>query len=461
MSTRKPRTRSSSSAPTATPRKTRSTKSRTSSFRTSQSASAPSAASSTAANRGAAGAGSGGKGTGSAHANFEQFHGWRALLNPIFCYHGFRMSVTVLTIFGLIMVFSSSSVTMVSAGASPWTKAISQAMFAVIGVVIAFVAMRLPESLYKRISQPVLILAFFVQLLTLTPLGTEVQGNAGWIRIGGLTFQPAEFMKYALCLWLPKAMIEARKEFEKLPKDATFKERLMAFKVPIIGYVAGFGAIMIGKDLGTGLIVLLIGLMGFWIGGFPGKPLLAISGAALALVAAFVFSSKNRMTRILATYTQCSADDIQGICYQSVHAKYALGSGGLFGVGIGNSREKWNYLPEAHNDFIYAIIGEETGFIGTTIVLILFVILGWSMFIIARSTKDRYISIALLCFAVWIMGQAIVNIGVVIGLLPVMGVPLPFVSAGGSSLVMCLLAAGTADSLMRNQPQIHAELTRV
>lgn len=126
------------------------------------------------------------------------------------------------------------------------------------------------------------------------------------------------------------------------------------------------------------------------------------------------------------------------MCYQAVHGKYAIASGGLLGVGIGNSGEKWGYLPEAHNDFIFAIIGEETGFVGAAMVILLFIVMTWCMLMVAVQVRDRYITMALVCIAVWIVGQAFVNIGVVVSLLPVMGVPMPFVSAGGSSLIMCL-----------------------
>ena len=121
------------------------------------------------------------------------------------------------------------------------------------------------------------------------------------------------------------------------------------------------------------------------------------------------------------------------MCYQAVHGKYAIASGGLLGVGIGNSGEKWGYLPEAHNDFIFAIIGEEPGFVGAAMVILLFIVMTWCMLMVAVQVRDRYITMALVCIAVWIVGQAFVNIGVVVSLLPVMGVLMPFVSAGGSS----------------------------
>lgn len=392
-------------------------------------------------------------GTHEERADFGSYTGWRMLLNPLWCYHGFRISVCVLTVFGLIMVFSSSAVTMVAAGASPWKQALSQGIYCIVGVVLAFIAMHVPHRVYQRWAFGALLLAIVLQCLTKTPLGVEVNGNRSWIGFGGFTMQPAEVMKLALCIWLPKAMLEARGRYDK--------EGVKAYLKPALWFAAALGTVLLGKDLGTGLIIVAIGIVGFLIGGFPLKWMAVGGGAVLAVVLVAVLTSSNRMSRIFAAYQTCSAEAMQGVCYQATHSKYAMASGGLFGVGIGNSREKWNYLPEAHNDFIYAIIGEETGFVGALAVLLLFVVVGWCMVVIAMKTRNRYVSISLVLFTTWICGQALINMGVVIGLLPVMGVPMPFVSAGGSSLIMCLLAAGVADSMMRAQPQIKAETTRI
>lgn len=376
-------------------------------------------------------------------------------MNPLWCYHGFRIIVVILTVFGLIMVFSSSAVTMVAAGASPWSQVLSQGMYCIVGVIVALVLMHLPYRTYRKFSQPFLMVAMVLQLLTLTPLGIEVNGNRSWVGIPGVfQLQPAEVMKLALCVWLPKAMEEAHARYKK---SGDIKD---AYGKPALWYVAALLCVLSGKDLGTGLIIVAIGLAGFLIGGIPLKYLGYIGGVLGLGVIVLVLTSSNRMGRILATYQECSPQDLEGVCYQAMHAKYAMASGGLFGVGIGNSREKWNYLPEAHNDFIYAIIGEETGFIGALAVLVLFLMLGWCLINVSLHTANRYVSMALVCFTVWLVGQALVNMGVVIGIFPVMGVPLPFVSAGGSSLVMCLGAAGIADSMMRAQPEIRAEVAR-
>lgn len=383
-------------------------------------------------------------------ADFRRYTGWRSLLNPLWCYHGFRVAVLVLTCFGVIMVFSSSSVDMVSQGASPWRQALSQGVYCVIGLVLAFLAMHMPCRLYRRLGIVGIGVAVLLQSLTLTPLGITQYGNTGWIGIEGVfTLQPAEVMKLALCIWLPTAMVAARQRYKR--------DGMKAYALPLVVYLVCFGLVMMGKDMGTGMIVAAIGVIAFLVGGFPMKWMCIGIAAIGVAAAAFVLSSPNRLNRVLAAYTACTGDDAQDVCYQAIHARYAIASGGLLGVGIGNSREKWNYLPAAHNDFIFAIICEETGFIGGALVILLFVVIGWCLIVMALQLRDRYASMVLVCIASWLVGQGLVNIAVVVGLLPVMGVPMPFVSAGGSSLIMCLVAAGAATSMMREHPQIKAE----
>lgn len=379
------------------------------------------------------------------------YSGIRSLLNPLWCYHGFHGAVFALTVFGVIMVFSASSVTMIAADLSPWKQALSQGLYCVIGVVVCLLAMRVHSERYRNISFWFVVFSIFLQLLTVTPLGVEVNGNKGWIGIPNkFTMQPAEVMKLALCLWMPWAVVLAARHY----KTEGFK----AYVPMIVVFVLCLGTVMLGGDLGTALILVAIGVTAMLIGGFPLKWLIGAGLVLLVFVVLAVATSPNRMLRVMAAFRPCPIVQPRGECYQSMHAKFAMASGGFLGVGIGNSREKWSYLPEAHNDFIFAIIGEETGFVGAAGVVILFAILGWCMFAIALQTPNKYASRVLICIAVWIVVQALVNIMVVIGLLPVMGVPLPFVSAGGSSLVMCLFAAGVATSMMKMQPQIHASV---
>lgn len=388
-------------------------------------------------------------------ADFSAYRGWRMLLNPIWCYHGFALCVFMLMVFGLVMVFSSSSVSMVAVGATPWSQALDQAKFCIIGLVAFAVTLALPYRAYAKFCTPLVAVAGFMQLLTLTPLGVEVNGNKGWINLGFATFQPAELVKFVLCITLPKLLVEVGKRHER-GAPTHIKDYLWTFGT----YGALLVLVLAGRDLGTTMILVFIGLVAFCFSDFPRKWLGVFAVGLAGACVLFAIMSPNRMRRILATYQGCSASDMQDACYQATHAKYALASGGFLGVGLGNSREKWNYLPEAHNDFIYAIIGEETGFVGAVLVLVLFAVIAWCMIVVALRTPNRYTSMALLCFTVWIVGQALVNIAVVVGILPVMGVPLPFVSAGGSSLILCLAAAGASMSMMRSQPQIAAERQR-
>lgn len=379
--------------------------------------------------------------------------GWRNIFNPVWCYNGFITSVGALTVFGLLMVFSSSSVEMVADGESPWTQVLSQALYGFLGVIVALIAMHLPLVLYKRASFGFLLFGFMLQALTFSPLGISVNGNSGWIGFGPISFQPAEILKLALCLWLPIALGSSQKRVKS-------EGPLKAYWVPALGFILAFGLIMVGKDLGTAMIIVLIGVVAFLLGGFPIRWLLSIGAVgAVGIVGVFVLGNNNRMSRILAAYQPCSASDAQGVCYQSIHGLYAMASGGLTGVGLGNSREKWNYLPEAHNDFIFAVIGEELGFIGACMVILAFIVMGWCLVRVAWLSRDGYARMVMVGIAAWIVGQAMINICVVLGILPVMGLPLPFVSAGGTALIMCLISAGVAARMMRSLPEIRGAVT--
>ena len=333
-------------------------------------------------------------------------------------------------------------------------QALKQGGFCVLGLIVGVACMMIPAELIRKFSFVFLIIALLLQSLTFTPLGIDVQGNKGWIGLFGFTFQPAEVVKLALCIWLPRELIYAQKQINKVGPYKAYLKLIAWLGLALLLVVSG-------KDLGTAMILFAIAGAALLLGDFPGKWLAIVACGGAVLVGGLVITSPNRLSRIMATYQTCSASDMQGVCYQAVHGKYAMASGGLLGVGIGNSGEKWGYLPEAHNDFIFAIIGEETGFVGASLVILLFLVLGWCMLVVALQSQDRYITLVLASITVWIVGQAFVNIGVVVGLFPVMGVPLPFVSAGGSSLILCLGAAGVTISMMKQQPQIQAEMQRV
>ncbi|PMC45051.1 cell division protein FtsW [Peptoniphilus lacrimalis] len=378
---------------------------------------------------------------------FKQYVGIRSIFNPLWCLFGLRISVVILTVFGLFMVFSSSSVTMITYGAGPWGSGMSQLFYCVIGLAGYLIFSHLPVDFYKSRIITIYAISVFMQFLTFVPgIRHEVNGNASWIKIGPLTMQPAEITKLAICIWLPMALILAKKAYKRVAMRA-YIPTVVALGVSVLLVVAG-------KDLGTALIILLIAVVAFYVGGFPTKWLVVALITACAAVLLLVVTSQNRMRRILATIHGCDAKSIRGVCFQSIHAQYAMASGGIMGVGIGNSREKWNYLPYAHNDFIFAIIGEEMGFIVASCVILLYIVIGWCLLTSALQSTNKLVSISLISIATWIVGQGLINILVVVQILPVMGVPMPFVSAGGSSLVMCLLAMGVADSFIKSNPNI-------
>jgi cell division protein FtsW len=375
---------------------------------------------------------------------------WSILTEPIVCYYGFIVTVILLMAFGLLMVFSSSTVDLVAAGKSPFSQLISQAEFAIIGLVGAGVAAFLPMGIYRKFSFFLLLLSMFLQMLTLVGFGVSSGGNTGWISLGPVTFQPAEIMKLALCVWMPQVITVSRQR--KLGN-------IKGFAVPVAFFAFGFLLVLAGKDLGTGLIILLIGAVAIFAGGFNLKAYLVTGAVAVVgIVGIFVLGSTNRMSRITALFSGCTdSADAQGVCYQSIHGLYAIASGGFTGVGLGASREKWNYLPEAHNDFIFAIIGEELGFIGGAVVILGFAVLAWCLVNIALKMKNHpYARLVLVCITAWLVGQALINIMVVLKILPVIGLPLPFISAGGSALVMCLVASGVAVRMAREQDDITA-----
>ncbi|MBD8079194.1 putative lipid II flippase FtsW [Cellulosimicrobium arenosum] len=352
-------------------------------------------------------------------------------------------ATTLLTVIGVVMVFSSSAVTEIAAGRSPYVAFLNQARFALIGLPLLLVCARLPVRWYKRLAWPGLLIALGL-LVAVVLVGTSVGGNTNWIPLGSFRFQPSELAKLALALWL--AMVLGRKQ-----RLLGQWRHVLLPAVP--GALAVVGLVLGGNDLGTALVIMLLVAGAFFVSGADAR--LLFGGAAVAaFVVAYVFiylqHGSDRLNRIAAVYGECT--DLADECYQFTHGLRALGTGGVTGVGLGASREKWSYLPEAHNDFIFAVIGEELGLLGTLLVLGLFVLLGLAMSRVVRRHDDPFVKIATAAIACWIVGQALVNIGVVAGLLPVIGVPLPLVSAGGTALITTMAALGVVISFARSEP---------
>lgn len=354
-----------------------------------------------------------------------------------------------LVVFGLIMVLSSSSVESMSQNGSFLTAFLRQGTYALLGIPMMLVASRMPISFWKRWAWPAILLGCVLQLLVFVPgLGYGYGGNQNWIKIGGFTAQPSELVKLALVVWL--AWIVTAK------KDLLNDWKHVALPIaPVAGVAIGF--VLLGNDLGTAVIMLSVVLGALFYAGVR----LRIIGTAIVVIGAigvgFASLSDSRTARIEAWMSGCSEkSDFSSYCWQTVHGWWALADGGILGSGLGGSRAKWNWLPEADNDFIFAIIGDELGLIGSLVVLILFVVLAFAFVRIMRTATDPFAKVATGAVMIWIIGQAFVNIAVVLGVLPVLGVPLPLISAGGSAMIASLLAIGVVLSFARVRPELAA-----
>ncbi|WP_263121031.1 putative lipid II flippase FtsW [Cellulomonas sp. RIT-PI-Y] len=350
-------------------------------------------------------------------------------------------ATVLLLVLGLVMVLSSSSVDSLADGKSPYAVFFNQAQFALIGLPLMWVASRLPVRFYHRFAWFILAGAVVMQLLVFTPLGIGQGGNRNWISIAGFTAQPSEAVKFALAIWLGAVLARKR----TLLQD--WKHAI----IPVLPVsLVAIGVVLMGHDLGTALVMMMLVAGALFVAGVPMRVFGVAGIGAVVAAAGLAITSENRMQRIMDWFSG-EADASAG-GYQTLHGTQALATGGWFGLGLGQSREKWSYLPEAHNDFIFAIIGEELGLIGTLLVLLLFALLALGMFRIIARHPDPVAQITTGAIAAWIIGQALVNMGVVVGLAPVIGVPLPLVSAGGSALIMTMAALGVVISFARSEP---------
>ncbi|MBZ4486644.1 putative lipid II flippase FtsW [Microbacterium sp. cx-55] len=350
----------------------------------------------------------------------------------------------LLTGFGLVMILSATSATAEDAGGGPYDAVLKQGVFAMIGIPLMFLASRMPLTFWKRIAWPALILAILFQMLVFTPLGVENDGNQNWIRIAGLQAQPSEFLKVTLALWLGYVL------YRKKTLLADWRHVFIP-AVPV--GIAVIATVMAGHDLGTAMILVLIMLAALFFSGVKLRVFLLPVLLAVGAVAYFAINSPDRMRRFMSFINEDCLADYYGDCYQPLHGIWGLAGGGIFGLGLGNSKEKYSWLPAAANDYIFAIVGEELGLIGCIVVLLLFGLFAVGAFHIVRKTNDPFVRITAGAISIWIVGQALMNVGVVLRLLPVFGVPLPFMSQGGTSLMSVLIGCGVLLSFARTLPR--------
>ncbi|NHT17292.1 putative lipid II flippase FtsW, partial [Cellulomonas sp. IC4_254] len=348
-----------------------------------------------------------------------------------------------LVVLGQVMVLSASAVSEIARGNSPYALAAEQARFAVLGVVVMLLASRVPLRVYRRVAGPLLLGALLLQVLVFTPLGVGQGERRSWVALGPVVGQPAEVLKLGLVLWLARVLAD---------RQDTIHDWRSAAVPAVPGAVVVVVSTLAGHDVGTSLVMATLVATALFVAGAPLR-LFAVGGTAVALAFVAVAASAPRRVQRISDWLGGDCDPL-GSCYQTTQGVRALASGGWFGVGLGQSRQKWSYLPEAHNDFIFAIIGEELGLAGTLLVLALLGVLALALIRVVGRHRDPFARIVTGGVLGWVVSQALVNVGTVIGLAPVIGVPLPLVSAGGSALVATMLALGVVLACARTEPGV-------
>jgi cell division protein FtsW len=351
-------------------------------------------------------------------------------------------AATLLLVLGLVMVLSSSSVESYEIHDSAFTLFGRQAIFAVAGVIAMMAISRMPIPLFRRLALAFLVASILLLLLTFVPgIGVGVYGQRNWIRlVGPFRLQPSEFAKLALILWSADLFARRSRYLDQ------WRVLLVPF-VPVAAVVTGL--VVMQGDLGTAIILAIIVAALLFVVGAPMRIFAGLAALGLVGVAALSLTSGYRVRRFTAWLNPEA--DLDGAGWQLTQGKVALGTGGWWGVGLGGSREKWGALPEAHTDFIFPVIGEELGLFGALTVLGLFAAITIFALRMAIRTSDAFVRIACVGIVAWIVGQALINLGAVLQLLPITGVPLPFISYGGSSLLPSLMAIGVLLAFARRE----------
>lgn len=344
----------------------------------------------------------------------------------------------LLTVIGLVMILSAGSISAVEGYGTSFWYFNRQTLYAAAGVVGLVVCARLPYVFWRRAAIPMLVLLLPVMLLTLHPtLGSSLYGASRWIDLGPITLQPAEFAKL-LTICAAAAILSRPWKHLQRPRDALLP------LAPLVAVVAG--VVLLQKDLGTALVICGSVFLLLFAAGLPLRHLVWTGLAGAGATAFFIFGEAYRRTRFLEAWLNSELDP-SGAGWQLRQGLIALGSGGWFGVGLGNSRQKWDYLPNAHSDFVFAVLGEELGLIGALAVLSLFGVLLFAGIRIAMNAPDTFGRLLAAGITGWIGLQTLVNLGAVTGLLPITGVPLPFLSFGGTALVVTLAGVGVIASV--------------
>jgi len=346
---------------------------------------------------------------------------------------------------GLLMSASTTiSASVHTTGDAPWTQLIKEGEFILLSLPVFWLAVRMPPAAYRRLTYPVLALAVCALVGVLLPgIGVRINDAQRWIQLGPLTVQPSEFAKLAVLLW--GADLLARKESLR---SLTRARHVLVPLVP--GFAAMVTLVMAEPDLGTSLCFLLILLGLLWMVGLPLRYFAGLLVLVAGAVSLLTLLEPWRVQRI-TTFLHPDLDP-QGAGYHTMQGLYALSSGGVFGVGLGQGTSKYGWVPNANTDYVFAVVGEELGLLGCAVVLLLFALFTYAAMRIALRSRDPFVRLVASGAAIWIAGQALINIGYVTALLPVTGIPLPFISDGGTSLILTCAVLGMLVSFARHEP---------
>ena len=369
----------------------------------------------------------------------------RILTRPELPYFLIIWSTAFLCALGLTMVLSSSTVKSLQESGNTYSIFIKQFFFLILGSSAAYWAFKVKGLIWPQIARYALSISIIILLLPFVPfLGKNINGNRNWIEIAGFTLQPSEFAKLGLILWCALRL----RTLGQVPGS----KNLIFLIAP--GLVAIELLILLERDLGTALLVLIIFGGILFISGAPIKNFLGLLALGAIVGTAFILSSDYRMSRFAALFNPFDERYYKFSGWQPAHSIMGLASGGLWGSGLGASKQKWANLAEAHTDFIFSVIGEELGLLGTLLVLALYAALIYSILRVAIKTKDDFSRYATAGIACWFIAQVVINIGSVTSVIPVIGVTLPFISYGGSSLLANLIAVGFVLGVARRTPEI-------
>nr|WP_278249521.1 putative lipid II flippase FtsW [Nocardioides sp. IC4_145] len=364
-----------------------------------------------------------------------------ALDKPLTAYYLLLGASGLLLTIGLVMVLSASSVYSFRIFDNSYAIVTRQLTWVALGLPAAYVASRMSTRWLKRLAFPAYLVALVLLLMTAF-LGITVNGNQNWLALGPVQIQPSEIAKLALVIWAAATYANKERRLGQL-------HQIMVPVVP--GLLLATGLVVVGRDLGTALVFMAILLGMLWVVGAPAR-FFTFSLSVLSVLAIFIASTSSERLGRITTFVD-PFQDYHDKGWQPAHGLYALSTGGVFGQGIGASQQKWGDLPEAHTDFIFAVLGEELGLLGTLLVVGLFLTIAYAALRVARETADPFVRYCTFGIVVWLVGQMIINVGMVLALLPVIGIPLPLVSYGGSALLPSLVALGLLIGFARREPE--------